>query len=79
MPHRQIQLGDDKSRPSAFVRLVIYCAWCGSVSTDRSSWLQIEEPDFLLHARERDTPLSHGICPSCFSKLAPDVPYPERA
>jgi hypothetical protein len=57
---------------------VVACAWCERLSSDREAWFRPPVWRFFLRSRELETGLSHGICPSCFSKLAPDVPYPER-
>jgi hypothetical protein len=59
--------------------VVVACAWCERLSSDREAWFRPAVWRFLLHSRERETGVSHGICPCCFSKLAPDIPYPPPA
>ena len=59
--------------------MVVACAWCERLSSDRETWFRPLLSRFLLHDRKRESGLSHGICPPCFSKLAPDTPYPLRA
>ena len=59
--------------------LLVSCAWCERLSGDGEVWFRPTAWRFLLHSRARETGLTHGICPGCFSLLAPDVPYPARA
>lgn len=45
--------------------LLPICAWCKKIRDDRNYWHTVEE--FL--ARHTDAEFTHGICPSCRSKL----------
>ncbi|MBD0329519.1 MAG: hypothetical protein ICV64_05385 [Thermoleophilia bacterium] len=56
--------------------MLICCAWCESVSTNGELWFRPTPWRFALRTRERETGVSHGICPGCFAALAPDVAYP---
>lgn len=51
---------------------ITICAWCGRRAV-AGRW----EEDVEVHAHRSEAPTSSSICPSCFSKLAPGVPYPE--
>jgi hypothetical protein len=62
--------------PASFV---VSCAWCERLSSDGETWFRPPLWRSLRPAHQRDTALTHGICPSCFSRLAPEVPYPVRA
>lgn len=44
--------------------LVTCCSWCRNVREEDGSWVT---PDIYLANRNR-TPVTHGICPSCFAK-----------
>ncbi|VTS07820.1 GAF domain-containing protein [Tuwongella immobilis] len=44
--------------------LLPICAWCKSIRSDSGYWSQVE--DYLREHTE--TQMTHGICPSCFSK-----------
>jgi hypothetical protein len=50
------------------------CAWCGSFSSDGRRWFRTNLP-----APPPTAPLTGGICPSCFARLAPTTPYPSRS
>jgi hypothetical protein len=52
--------------------LVSHCAWCGAFSLDGKHWFQ---PNLSQVAGQR---LTGAVCPSCFGRLAPDVPYPRN-
>lgn len=60
-------MGKDKDKPK---RWVLTCAWCGR-TFERGEWADVE-----AHANAERT---HGICPSCFKKAAPGLPYPKQA
>jgi len=59
--------------------VVVACAWCERISSDGEVWFRPPLWRWLLHGRETETGVSHGICPSCFSQLAPETAYPARA
>ena len=48
------------------------------MSSNGEVWFRPTPWRFLLRGREQETGVSHGICPVCFSKLAPEVEYPMR-
>jgi len=52
---------------------VTICAWCGRRAVG-GRWE--DEHDVLAHGSEPAT--TSSICPCCFDKLAPGVPYPEQ-
>jgi hypothetical protein len=58
--------------------VLVACAWCERVSSDGEAWFQPRLWLLSLRSNRLDDGLSHGICPSCFSKHAPDTPYPVR-
>jgi DNA-binding response OmpR family regulator len=49
--------------------LIPICAWCKKVRSDRDYWQQVE--DYL--GEHSDLRFSHGICPDCFARHAPDA------
>lgn len=53
--------------------LIPICASCKKIRDDRGYWNQIES---YIHEHS-DADFSHGICPDCFKKLYPDLPYLE--
>lgn len=52
---------------------VTICAWCGRRAAGEC-WE--DEQDVLPHGLEPAR--SSSICPRCFEKLAPGVPYPQQ-
>jgi hypothetical protein len=68
---------DDETRRRGTSRrpVVAACAWCGRLSSDREVWYAA--PQWLvLQTGDRETLLTHGICPSCLSRFMRDVPEP---
>ena len=51
---------------------VTICAWCGRHALG-GRWK--EDDEVVVHLSE--PPRSSSICPRCFEKLAPGVPYPK--
>jgi len=48
--------------------LLPVCAWCKSVRNDQGYWQRIEE--YLVE--HTDARLTHGLCPSCSGRVAPE-------
>ena len=59
-------LRDDRRAP---VRI---CAWCEAACV-AEDWY---DSDLVAFAWRIDPRASHTICPECFARLLPDVPYP---
>ena len=53
-------------------RLLPICMYCKSVRDDQDYWRQIDE---YIHT-ETGTDFSHGICPSCMSKIQSETTKP---
>jgi hypothetical protein len=49
------------------------CAWCESVCVE-GSWYP--KSDLITLVWRLDARASHTICPDCFQRLVPGVPYP---
>ena len=62
----EASLRDDRGAP---VRI---CAWCEAACVAKA-WY---DSDLVTFAWRIDPRASHTICPDCFSRLLPDVPYP---
>jgi hypothetical protein len=60
---------DDRGEP----RRVTICAWCGR-RAEGGRW----EDEAEVVAHESELAGSSSICPRCFDRLAPGVPYPEQ-
>ena len=58
--------------------MLVACAWCDRLSSDGEAWIRPTPWRFLVRPGEPDAGLTHGICPGCFAKLAPEVAYPVR-
>ena len=54
---------------------VIVCAWCHRLSV-AGEWRDPVEDPALVHTLDESALVSHGICPTCFGRFAPDLAYP---
>ncbi|HEY2804327.1 MAG TPA: hypothetical protein VGI92_00555 [Gemmatimonadales bacterium] len=55
--------------------LLPICASCKKVRDDGGYWRSVE----AYVTEHTDAQFSHGVCPECFPKLYPDIPYPIEA
>lgn len=57
---------------------MIACSWCGRVKTQQQSWEQLEMVVSTDHIFEKpESPISHGICESCFAEVNTLIPRSE--
>lgn len=61
-------MGNDmeSKRTSEGKELAVLCAWCGKKKEGDNTWSEIT-PNQKIKL-ERETKISHGICPDCFEK-----------
>jgi len=52
--------------------LLVICAWCSRLQTDRLGWIDIEEAAVRLRLFESDQlpVISHGMCPDCYHRMS---------
>jgi len=67
-----ILLKDSLARVKTLHGLLPICAVCKSIRNDAGYWTSVES--YL--SDNSDASFSHAVCPTCFPKLYPGVPFP---